>query len=105
MRFTFWRWRLILYLLLLRANGFPSRRGGIYTEGVVRLPAPAQGPAQRRVEGMLPPAEEAVSDKKYWTSARDGAVTLVLSLLLWLGLLGVFLRVGHVLATSMAQAH
>lgn len=40
-----------------------------------------------------------MSQKPAPTTARDGWVTLVLSLLLWGGLLGLFLFVGHSFAS------
>jgi hypothetical protein len=46
-----------------------------------------------------------MSDRDPQTSARDGWITLVASLALWLTLLALFLGVGHLLATSMAQGH
>ena len=39
------------------------------------------------------------------TTAKDGLVTLVLSLALWAALLGLFLGVAHLLAKSMFASH
>ncbi len=39
------------------------------------------------------------------SSAREGLVNMVLSVALWLGLLGLFLGVGHLLANAMASGH
>lgn len=46
-----------------------------------------------------------MSDHDPQTSARDGWITLTFSLALWLFFLALFLGVGHLLATSMAQGH
>lgn len=39
------------------------------------------------------------------SNAREGLVTLLLSLALWGGLMGLFLGVGHLLANQMAAGH
>lgn len=41
----------------------------------------------------------------YRSNAREGAITLLLSLLLWGGLLGATLTTGHLLARSIAASH
>lgn len=39
------------------------------------------------------------------TTAKDGIITLVLTLALWGGLLGLTLTFGHLLANHMAAGH
>jgi len=46
-----------------------------------------------------------MSEREPQTSARDGWITLVFSLALWLSLLALFLGVGHKLALSMVAGH
>ncbi len=42
--------------------------------------------------------------EEHQTTARDGMVNLLLTLVLWLGLLGIFLGFGHWLAMSRHAA-
>ena len=39
------------------------------------------------------------------TNAKDGLIILALSLALWVGLLAIFLGVGHLLAVSIMAGH
>lgn len=44
-------------------------------------------------------------DHREHTTAKDGIITLVLSLALWGGLLGLSLTFGHLLANHLAAGH
>lgn len=44
-------------------------------------------------------------DRKEHTTAKDGIITLVLSLALWGGLLGLTLTFGHLIANHLSAGH
>ena len=46
-----------------------------------------------------------MSEKHEEGSAKEGLITFALSMALWLGMLAIFLGVGHLLAVSMVAGH